>query len=207
MFFEFDIKMISQIYQANSLLASFFWKKPTDLIKLMTKPFFKDLDTFGLMKITSLLWLGAILLLVACSKEGPELQKLDLQPYGLPITILAPDSAVVQRKEYSFMKDYTVKKGDRFFLQIFEFAAPKLDAAGEKLRQLASVREDPFFKEMIREEDQGFIFSRQSDSTAVEYDFRFIRILGDKELIFQTGLVGSFTLEDVRMMYKAVSSH
>jgi hypothetical protein len=171
----------------------------------MTKPYLADLDNFGGMKIAPPLFFLGFLLLLACRKEGLKLQKLDLQSYGLPITILAPDSAVVQKKEYSFMKDYTVKKGDGFFLQIFEFAAPKLDAAGEKLRQLASVREDPFFKEMIKEEDQGFIFSRQADSTAVEYDFRFIRILGDKELIFQTGLVGSFTLEDVRLMYKAVS--
>jgi len=150
--------------------------------------------------ILGLLWFSS------CQNEELKLQRLDLQSYGLPITILAPDSAQVNKQDYSFMKDITIKKGDRFFIQIFEFAAPKLDAAGEKLRQLASVKEDPFFKEMITEKDQGFIFSRMVDSTSVEYDFRYIRILGDKELIFQTGLVGSFSLEDVRVMYKAVSS-
>ena len=155
-----------------------------------------------------LLSLGLTLLL-SCRGEGIKLQKLDLQPHDLPTTIMAPDSAVVQKKDYSFMKDYTIKKGDHFFIQIFEFAAPKLDAAGEKLQQLAAVKEDPFFKEILKEEDQGFIFSRQADSTDsthLAYDFRYIRILGDKELIFQTGLVGSFSLEDVKVMYKAVKS-
>ena len=104
------------------------------------------------------------------------------------------------------MKDYTIRKGNDFYIQIFEFSAPRLDAAGEKLRQLATVKEDPFFKEIIREYDQGFIFSKQSDSTNLDYDFRYIRLLDDKELIFQTGLVGSFTLKEVERMYKAVKS-
>ena len=158
------------------------------------------------MKISPLLLMLTFLLAGACRKEGMKLQRLDLQSHGLPITILAPDSAMVQKKEYSFMKDITVKQGDHYFIQIFEFAAPKLDAAGEKLRQLTSVMEDPFFKEIIKEEDEGFIFSRQADSTHLAYDFRFIRILNEKELIFQTGLVGTFSLDDVKMMYKAVKS-
>jgi hypothetical protein len=151
-----------------------------------------------------ILILGFILL-SSCRNEELKLQKLDLQSYGLPISILALDSAQVNKKDYSFMKDITIKQGNHFYIQIFEFAAPKLDAAGEKLRQLASVKEDSFFKEIITEKDQGFIFSRMADSTSVEYDFRFIRIVGDKELIFQTGLVGSFSLEDVKLMYRAVS--
>jgi len=158
------------------------------------------------MKLPPFIFVLGLILLLSCRGEGIKLQKLDLQSYDLPITIMAPDSAVVQKKDYSFMKDITIKQGDRFFIQIFEFAAPKLDAAGEKLRQLAAVKEDPFFEEILKEEDQGFIFSRQADSINLAYDFRYIRILGDKELIFQTGLVGSFSLEDVKMMYNAVKS-
>lgn len=146
----------------------------------------------------------ALTLLSACRKDGVKMQKLDLQSHGLPVTILAPDSAIIQEKDYNFMRDITVKKGDQFFIQIFEFAAPRQDAAGEKLRQLTAVREDPFFREVIKEEDQGFIFSKMADSIKIDYDFRYVRILGEKELIFQTGLVGSFSLEDVKLMYNAV---
>jgi hypothetical protein len=142
--------------------------------------------------------------LPSCRKESMHMQRVDLQSHGIPLTILVPDSAVIQEKDYNFMRDITIKKGDQFFIQIFEFAAPKQDAAGEKLRQLTAVQEDPFFREVIKEEDQGFIFSKLADSTTVDYDFRYVRILGDKELIFQTGLVGSFSLEDVKLMYNAV---
>lgn len=148
-------------------------------------------------------WL-LLLAFLACSSEEMGMKALDLTDHGLPIRIMAPDSAMVQEKDYHFMRDITVRKGDDYFLQIFEFAAPRQDAAGEKLRQLSAVKEDPFFKEIIREDDQGFIFSKMADSTQVDYDFRYVRILGDKELIFQAGLVGSFTLEDVNRMYKGV---
>ncbi len=156
------------------------------------------------MKAGYLISLVLFTLLLACRKDGPVLEQLNLHPHGLPITILAPDSADVQEKDYNFMRDITIQKGDRFFLQIFEFAAPKQDAAGEKLRQLAAVKEDPSFIEIIKEDDQGFIFSKNVDSTTIDYDFRFVKILGEKELIFQSGLVGSFSLEDVKVMYNAV---
>lgn len=146
----------------------------------------------------------ALASLPSCRKESMTMQKLDLQSHGLPVTIMAPDSAVIQEKDYNFMRDITIKKGDQFFIQIFEFTAPKQDAAGEKLRQLKAVHEDPFFQEVIKEEDQGFIFSKMADSITLDYDFRYIRIIGNKELIFQTGLVGSYSLEDVKLMYNAV---
>lgn len=148
-------------------------------------------------------WLFPLVFL-ACWSDEAGMKELDLSDHGLPIRIIAPDSAVVQEKDYHFMRDITIRKGDQYFLQIFEFAAPRQDAAGEKLRQLSAVKEDPFFKEIIREDDQGFIFSKMADSTRIDYDFRYVRILGDKELIFQAGLVGSFTLEDVNRMYKGV---
>ena len=172
----------------------------------MTKYGFGDLDTFERMKCSLPFCLFCLIGLFSCRQDVVRLEKLDLQPQGLPLTILAPDSAEVQAKDYAFMRDITIRKGDNFFIQIFEFEASNLDAAGEKLKQLTSVKEDPFFKELITEEDQGFIFSRLQDSTKLNYDFRYVKILGLKELIFQTGLVGSFSLEDVRRMYKSVSS-
>jgi hypothetical protein len=69
---------------------------------------------------------------------------------------------------------------------------------------LASVREDPFFKEIITEDDRGFIYSKQLDSLTLDYDFRFVKIMDSTELIFQTGLIGTFSLEDVKWMYKSI---
>ena len=172
----------------------------------MTKGGLQDLDTFEIMKIPPYILLLSLIFLASCRRDEMKMEKLDLTPQGIPLTIMAPDSAIIQEKPYPFMRDITIRKDDSYFVQIFEFEAPKLDAAGEKLRQLASVKEDPYFKEIIMEDDQGFIYSRTLDSTMLNYDFRYIKILGPKELIFQTGLVGTFSLEDVKRMYKSVSS-
>ena len=158
------------------------------------------------MKMSPFIYLLILSSLAACRSDEIKMKKLDLQPHGIPLTIMAPDSADIQEKDYPFMRDITIRKDERFFVQIFEFDAPNLDAAGEKLRQLAAVKEDPYFMEIVKEEDQGFIYSRTLDSTALNYDFRYIKILGPKELIFQTGLVGTFSLDDVKRMYKSVKS-
>lgn len=141
---------------------------------------------------------------IACSRDELALKKLDLQPHGIPITIMAPDSVEIREKDYAVMRDITIQKNGIYSIQIFEFMTETRDAAGEKLRQLGAVREDPFFREIIREDDHGFIFSKQSDSTMIDYDFRHVKILDGKELIFQTGLIGTFSLKDVKRMYKAV---
>ncbi len=144
------------------------------------------------------------LALLACRRDPVPMSVLDLQPYGIPMIIKAPDSTEVVTKDYTFMRDITIRKLPGFDIQVFELNAPSDDAAGEKLHQLTSVKEDPFFREVIQEDEYGFIYSKNLDSAKVDYDFRLVKLFGDKELIFQTGLAGSFTLEQVEWMYDAV---
>ncbi len=141
---------------------------------------------------------------LSCTSDPHSLRPLDLTPYNIPMTILAPDSAIVQVKDYKIMRDITISKGEDFSLQLFEVMSSTGDAAGEKLRQLETVKAAPFFREVLKEEDNGFIYSTQPDSSTVEYDFRRVKLLGEKEIIFQTGLVGDFTLDQVTTMFNAV---
>lgn len=144
-------------------------------------------------------------LFAACTEQPAPLKPLDLSGYGIPIFIMAPEGANVLEKNYPFMRDITVRADSTFDLQLFELTSETLDAAGEKLNQLSMVKEDPFFKELVREDDAGFIFTKYLDSLHhVDYDFRYVKVLADKEIIFQTGLTGSFNLEEVKRMYKAV---
>ena len=66
------------------------------------------------------------------------------------------------------------------------------------------VKNSPFFSEIIKEDDNGFIFKKTISEDRINYDFRYVKIQGDKEYVFQTGLIGQFTLDDVEMMYEAV---
>ncbi|HEX5113111.1 MAG TPA: hypothetical protein VFV79_09705 [Saprospiraceae bacterium] len=156
------------------------------------------------MKWVLLPSLFILFVLISCHRDPVPMSALDLQQYGIPMIIRAPDSAEVILKDYTFMRDITIRKLPGFDIQVFELTAPSGDAAGEKLHQLSSVREDPFFRALLHEDEYGFIYSKALDSVTLDYDFRLVKLLGDKELIFQTGLAGSFTLEQVEWMYNSV---
>ncbi|MBK9984635.1 MAG: hypothetical protein IPP15_20100 [Saprospiraceae bacterium] len=128
---------------------------------------------------------------------------MDLDSYGIPMIIMAPDSAEVIKKDYSIMRDITIRKGNNYYVQIFESTATN-PAVEVKKNQLESVKQDKYFKELIQEDENGFIFQKQLDSAIIDYDFRYIKILNDREIIFQTGMIGTFSLEDVKLMYEGV---
>jgi len=69
--------------------------------------------------------------------------------------------------------------------------------------QMKMVKTDQYFTKVIEEHDNGFIFEKDIDGN-VNYDFRYIKLIGDQEYIYQTGMMGTFTEEAVRAMYKSV---
>lgn len=140
---------------------------------------------------------------LACRQAPEGFSPRHLGEFGLDLTLLMPDSARVTVKDYGPMRDLTIQQDTSFSLQIFEFQTPTGDTAGEKLRQLNMARQDPFFRDVVREEDHGFIYAKQLDSTTIDYDFRYVRMLGQRELIFQTSLAGTFSLKAVERMFAA----
>jgi hypothetical protein len=144
-----------------------------------------------------------ILLVLASCGSKPKTEPLDLMKYGLHIQIMAPQEAVVKANDAGFYKDVTVKHGDNYFVQIISTSATFTDINRLKLDQLNEVKKNPYFKEVIFDENNGFIFKKQIDSL-VNYDFRYVKIQGSEEYIFQTGLSGTFTEDDVRQMYESV---
>ncbi len=157
------------------------------------------------MKRNSFFFLCWLLLIAACQTETePALKPLDLLQYDIPITIMAPDSATVKTMDMGVLKDVSIKKGEDYYIQIYASQASTNDVARVKADQLAEVKNNPYFSKIIEEEDSGFIYEMVIDSSNTNYGFRHIRLQGDKEFIFQTGLVGMFSLEEVKRMLNAV---
>ena len=127
-----------------------------------------------------------------------------MRAYGLPLEILVPDTARVVRKEYPIMNDITVKSGEGFNIQIFESEATSADAALIKTEHLETIWQDSNFIALVLDETQGFIFRKYSAGGGEDYDFRFIKIIENKEYLFQAGVVGSYSLEEVEQMYRSV---
>lgn len=151
--------------------------------------------------------LGVLLIAVGsvgCKENAAaKYPKLDLLKYGLPISIAAPAEAEVEKSDYGVMSDVTVKSGDDYYVQIFSSDATTMDAAKIKGDLLTETKAGLYFSKIVEEHENGFIFEKQIGER-VNYDFRVVKLQGDKEYIFQTGLVGTFTEEQVRTMYEAV---
>ena len=153
------------------------------------------------------LWLSLsllFLLLFSCKNTTPDSKynEFDLLSYGVPIEVHAPEGAKVSVDDLGIVKDITIVK-DNYNIQILE---------GDNYNELEKVVQKQktdainsgMFSKIIEEDEQGFIFEKKYAEDRLSYDFRYVRIQGDKEYVFQTGLMGQFTLEEVKEMYKAV---
>ena len=158
------------------------------------------------MKYYYLLLLSC-LSLFACQNTASksDLQPLDLLKYGIPITIMAPDSVAISNGTLSFSQDVTIKGEEPGFdIQIFGYDAATTNIDAVKGEHLADIKTNRYFSKIIQEDSDGFIYEIALDSTNLNYGFKHIRIQGDREYIFQTAMVGSFNLEDTKRMYEAV---
>ena len=154
--------------------------------------------------LTSLL---LVFFLLSCTPEGhvKGWQPLDLLPYGVPVSVLAPPEASVKtgRLHSVLLKDLTIEGGSDYNIQLFYSPAVTNDIARLKNDQVQNVRANRYFQKIVSEEVAGFIYQSMIDSTS-SYGFRFVKLQGDLELNFQTGMSHLFSLEEVQLMYEAV---
>ena len=152
------------------------------------------------------IWLVVLVvaMMTSCGNDRGGWQETSLLEHGIPITILAPDSLEVNRSSIAFQEDITLK-AEGFNIQIFISDAIVASAAAAISSQKESVTENPYFDSILSEDDKGFVFKNQIDSAHASFGFRHVRLMGGKEYIFQEGMLGSFTEDEARRMYEAVT--
>jgi hypothetical protein len=143
-------------------------------------------------------------LLMGCQSEPEGWQELDLIANGLPISIKAPDSAQVKTMDMGILKDVTIKKGEDFHVQILASEATTSSVQPILKEQRASVESGQFFSRIIREDESGFLYETMIDSLNSSYGFCYVFLKGNREFIFQSGLIGIFSEEEAQKMYEAV---
>lgn len=151
----------------------------------------------------AIILVSLLFLMSSCKDSAPKYPKLDLMKYGFPVEINAPEGATVEKGDLGIMQDVTIKSGDEYYVQIFGSDATTINVSDIKNGQLTEVKASPFFSKIIEEHDAGFIYEKKIDDR-INYDFRYTKILADKEYVYQTGLVGTYTEEQVRSMYESV---
>jgi len=143
-----------------------------------------------------------IIMMVSCKSE-PKYPKTNLLKYGFAVDINAPADAVIKADDLGIMKEVTVISGDAYNVQILKSTTTTTDVSKGIADQKSLVKSDAYFSKFLEENDNGFIFEKDIDGN-INYDFRYIKILGDQEYIYQTGMVGTYTEEAVREMYQSV---
>lgn len=148
----------------------------------------------------------SLLFLFACSNPNDAyLQPRNLLEYGIPYTILAPDSVDIQKENLVVQDEVIIKsqKSDDYEVRIYFGAATK-DVAATKAEHLNNLKSISAYSavNVILDEPNGFIFETVIDSTLHNFGFRRIVVQGDREYIFQSGN-GNYTKEQAEEMYKA----
>ena len=143
---------------------------------------------------------------VSCvSETTSRWEPIDLLPHGYAITVAGPDSVEVKTEDLLVQQGLTLRNDtEKYFVQMWIKDASTTDMERLKAQQILDAENHAHFSKIIHEDPDGIIFEKKLDSTHTNYDFRYVKVQGDKEYVFQTGLIGSFSEEEVRKMYKAV---
>ncbi len=143
-------------------------------------------------------------LIVGCGGSGSSYKELNLLQYGLPLTIMAPDSTEVTVAELGMSKDVAIKAGEDYSINVLASDAYSTDVKQLKTDELEAIKTGRYFSKVVKEEDAGFIYETVVDSTEVSYGFVYMRVKGDREYKIQNGAFGKYTLEQVEDMYASV---
>lgn len=153
-------------------------------------------------KITTILF--ATLLFTACNGDkSAKYPSTDLLKHGFSISVKAPADAEIASDDLGVMQELTIKSGDDYNVQILKSNSNTTVLKEAVDGQMRMVKSDRYFSKVIEEYDNGFIFEKDIDGN-INYDFRYLKLIGDQEYIYQTGMMGTFTEESVRSMYKSV---
>jgi hypothetical protein len=148
------------------------------------------------------------LILTACQSGENQLDLIekDLLSYGIPITLQMPDSAQIKTMDWGTQKDITIlSPTDWYSLQLFSSMATNHNMDAVKAEYLELAQENPYFQRVVSEDPDGFIYELVIDSLT-NYDFRHIKIQGDKEYVFQAGMYGTYTLDQIEQLYQISKS-
>ena len=154
-----------------------------------------------------ILMLAVSIGVVACGDGGSSnLVETDLLEYGIPVKVMAPDSANIKSTKLSIVTDVTIKgkPDDKYNVQIFSSGASTIDTKSIKDEQKEQIQDNPYFSQIISEDENGFVYETKLDSTTTNYGFRYVKVMGDKEIIFQNGMLGIYTLKETQRMYDSV---
>jgi hypothetical protein len=127
----------------------------------------------------------------------------DLLKHGFAISVKAPENAEIKSDDYGIMQELSISSGNDYNIQILKSVSNTSNPKEALEGQMNLVKSDRYFSKIIEEYENGFIFEKKIDDN-INYDFRYVKLKGEHEYIYQTGMVGTYTEASVREMYNSV---
>ena len=150
----------------------------------------------------------AIVTLIACNGGGTPgaWKEHNLLRYDLPVSVMGPDSVNVNSNNLLFSKDVTIEGvlEEGYGIQIYSSEASSQDPKKIKAEELGASKKHQYFSELIQDDEQGFIYTTKLDSANIYHRFKYIKVQGAKEYIYQDLSGRKYDLDDVKKMYAAV---
>lgn len=147
--------------------------------------------------------LFSLMIIGSCGSKSSKYPSTDLLKHGFSISVKAPADAKIASDDLGVMKELTIQSGEEYNVQILKSNSNTTVVSEALAGQMKMVKSDTYFTKVIEEHDNGFIFEKDIDGN-VNYDFRYIKLIGDQEYIYQTGMMGTYKEEAVRTMYESV---
>lgn len=149
------------------------------------------------------IFIGCLLLINCKTDKSASYPSKDLLKHGFAISVKAPENAEIKFDDYGIMQELAISQGNDYNIQILKSVSNTSNPKEALNGQMNLVKADMYFSKVIEEYENGFIFEKKIDEN-INYDFRYVKLIGEDEYIYQTGMIGTYTEESVREMYKSV---
>jgi hypothetical protein len=144
-----------------------------------------------------------ILVILASCGGNEDRQKQETPIQKLPFEVDAPWGSSSETRKHGKVTEFSISNKDDYSVQVIAAPAESGDVTIVKNNQLEMVTESPYFRRILLNEPNGFIFEMVVDSSR-HYDFRLIKLKDSTQYIFQTDLNRLFSEGETRLMYGSV---
>jgi len=158
---------------------------------------------FTMNKYLFVFFISCVFLANCKTDKSANYPSKDLLKHGFAISVKAPENAEIKSDDFGIMQELTISSGNEYNIQILKSVTNTTNIKQALDGQKSLAKGDSYFSKIIEEYDNGFIFEKKIDDN-INYDFRYVKLVGEHEYIYQTGMVGTYTEESVREMYKSV---
>ncbi len=129
----------------------------------------------------------------------------DMMEYGLPIKIKGPENLDVNKSKFMQGQEvFSIRGEDHYNIEVWSSDAQSSDVGVVKSELLDIVQRNKYFKKIVHDYPEGFIYYNEIDSLNSWYGLRKVKIQGTKQFIFQNPPSAQYDLEMSEYMYAAM---